>query len=253
MLRVKRIRRIAQTACLLTAMLGMDSARCGAPFQTDDPNIVPLRHAEVLPYYQSTLTHFGRVGALFGVELHYGALERTEVDVALPWVFNTPAGGTTARGYGDTVVGVKYALHPEADGFLLSAVPRISFPTGNASRALGNGGSAIFLALSAQKIIDSFTSYGTAGYWINNGEDNRNYGFVGWEAQYKFSDRWTLGGEIFYNGPPGSGQRSSVGFNVGGFFAVEPKIQILFSMGRGVVNAAERNRVSTYLGALFAF
>ena len=245
--------RVGRAACFAATLTAASAVQCGAPFQTDDPNVVEFRHAEVLPYYQSTLESIGRLGTLPGLELHYGPFERTEVDLILPYSFYTPPGGATATGYGDTVLGVKYTLVPDSDGFLLSAVPKISFPSGDGSRGLGNGGSAIFLALAAQKTIGDFTTYGNAGYWINNGAGNRDYWFVGWEAQYRFSERWTLGGELFYNGPPIDGQRSSLGFNLGGYFAVDPKTQLLFSMGRGLVNAAQSNRVSAYFGAQWSF
>jgi len=35
---------------------------------------------------------------------------------------------------------------------------------------------------------------------------------------------------------------------LGGYYLIDPKNQILFSAGRGLQNAAETNRVSTYLG-----
>ena len=230
------------------------TALCGAPFQTDDPNVVAFQHAEVLAYYQSTLTGTGRLGTLPGLELHYGAFERTEFDLIAPYAFSFPPGGATAHGYGDTVVGGKYSLiSADDDTFLLSAVPKIRFPTGNASRGLGSGGSAVFLALAAQQTIDDFQTYANAGYWINNGAGNQNYWFVGWAAQYKVSECWTLGAEVFYNGPEVVGQVRSVGFNVGGYFSLTPQSQLLFSMGRGLTNAAVTNRVSAYVGGQINF
>jgi len=234
-------------------MLAAPAGQCGPPFQTDDPNILQLQRAEALAYYQSTLTESGRSGTLPGLELHYGAFERTELDLILPYAFLSSPGSSTAHGYGDTVVGIKYALIPESDGFLLSAVPKVSIPGGNTDRGLGSGGTAVFLALAAQQTSGDFTTFANAGYWINNGAGNRDYAFIGAVAQYRFSARWTLGAEIFYSGPPVDGQRAGVGFNVGGFFAVGPRSQILFSAGRGLVNAALSNRVSAYLGAQFGF
>jgi hypothetical protein len=250
---VKRNGSIGRAVCAAVTMLAVPAGECGPPFQTDDPNIVERKRAEALSYYQSTLTESGRSGTLPGLELHYGAFERTELDLILPYAFHSSPGSSTAHGYGDTVVGIKYALIPETDGFLLSAVPKVSFPRGNASRGLGNGGSAIFLALAVQETSGDFTTYGNAGYWINNGAGNRDYVFIGGVAQWRFSERWTLGAEMFYSGPPVEGQRASVGFNVGGLFAVGPGSQILFSAGRGLVNAAESNRVSAYLGVQFGF
>jgi hypothetical protein len=251
--RVKRNCSIGRAAFTAVTMLAAPAGQCGPPFQTDDPNIVGLKRTEVLSYYQSTLAESGRSGTLPGLELHYGAFERTELDLILPYAFHSSAGSSTAHGYGDTVVGIKYALLPQSGGFLLSAVPKVSFPGGNASRGLGNAGTAIFLALAAQQTSGDFTTFGNAGYWINNGAGNRDYAFIGGVAQWRFSERWTLGAEMFYNGPTVEGQRASLGFNVGGFFTVRPGSQILFSAGRGLVSAAETNCVSAYVGVQFGF
>lgn len=193
-----------------------------------------FQHVEVLAYYPSTLTGTGRLGTLPGLELHYGAFERTELDLIAPYAFNFPPGGATAHGYGDTVVGGKYSLiSPDDDTFLMSAVLKISFPSGNASRGLGSGGSAVFLALAAQETIDDFQTYANAGYWINNGAGNQNYWFVGWAAQYKVSEHWTFGAEVFYNGPEVVGPGTSVICNVGGYLALTRKASPCFPWGAG--------------------
>lgn len=242
---------------LLLAVLALSSirAQCGAPFQTDDPAVVEFEHTELLVFYQSTLTAANRTGTLPGLEAHFGVLENTEFDVVAPLAFSTPAGGAaTNRGYGDTVLGVKYRLLEESDVMpLVSLVPRASLPTGNSGQRLGNGGSQVFLALSAQKSWSDLQTYGNAGYWLNNGHDARNYWFFGWQAQYQFSDNWVLGAEIFHSTPQAVGQQASTGFNVGGYYLLDPHNQLLFSVGRGLQNAAETNRVSTYLGYQVSF
>ena len=230
------------------------SGHCGAPFQTDDPAVVALGHVELLAFYQSTLTATARRGMLPGFESHFGIHEGTELDIVTPLAFDTPSGSGTAHGYGDTTLGVKYRLVRESETSpLVSLVPKVTIPTGNSSRGLGNGGSQVLLAAAAQWHSGGFQTYGDAGYWINNGAGNRNYWFLGWQVQYAFSATWLLGAEVFHTTSQFQGQPPSTGFNVGGFCVFDPHNQLLFSAGRGLQNAAQTNRVSAYLGYQLSF
>jgi hypothetical protein len=67
-------------------------------------------------------------------------------------------------------------------------VPKVTVPAGSASRGLGNGASQVDLAVAAQVTRDSLQTYANIAYWINNGSDNRNYWFVGAQAQYAADD-----------------------------------------------------------------
>lgn len=241
---------------LLLAVLALlpIRAQCGAPFQTDDPAIVEFQHIELLVFYQSTLGAEARTGTLPGLEAHFGIFEKVEFDVVAPLAFNTPSGGSTQRGYGDTELGIKYALLQESDAVpLISALPKVILPSGNSGRGLGSGGSQVFLALAAQKSWGDFQTYVNAGYWINNGLDSRDYWFVGWQGQYQFSDHLVLGAEIFHTTAQVVGEPSSTGFNVGGYYIFDPHNQLLFTIGRGLQNAAETNRVSAYFGYQISF
>lgn len=242
-------------ACWLAPLLALPiDARCGPPFATDDPGTTARGHVELLLFYQSTLGAAGRSGDLPGLEAHFGVLDGVEFDVVPALAFSTPAGASTQHGYGDTTLALKWRLVEESENLpLVTLVPKYTIDTGNSGRGLGNGGSQVFLALAAQKSAGSFQTYGNAGYWINNGTSNRNYWFVGGVAQYHFSDRWIFGGEVFYTSPPTQAQSASIGFNVGGYYVFDPRVQLLFSAGRGLKNAAETNRVSVYLGSQLSF
>jgi hypothetical protein len=227
---------------------------CGAPFETEDANTIDAGRIEFLVFYQSVLGASGRSGSAPGLEMHLGVLDGLEIDLVPALAFDRPSGETTARGYGDTTLSLKYRVVAESEFFpLISLVPKLTIPTGNGDRGLGNGGSQVFLAAALQKTYGSFQTYGNAGYWINNGADNRNYWFFGWQAQYQFSDAWILGAEIFHATAQQAGQGPSTGFNVGGYYVFNPRSQMMFSLGRGLQNAAETNRVSAYAGFLLSF
>jgi hypothetical protein len=140
-------------------------------------------------------------------------------------------------------------LLDEADGApLVGFVPKLALPTGDADRGLGNGGTALFLPIWVQKQWGDLQAYGGGGYWINRGANNRNYTFFGAQAQYRASEHWVLGAEAFHTTPQTLDQRASTGFNAGGSYVIDEHAQWLFSLGKGVQNAAQTDRVSSYLG-----
>jgi hypothetical protein len=249
-----RAKRFASLALLAGSALLPVGGHCGAPFQTDDPNVLDVGHVELLVFYQGTLTATGRSGSSPGFESHFGVFEGAEFDVTAPVAFDTPPGSGTRRGYGDTLLGLKYRLVKESDSLpLVSLVPKVSLPTGNSGPGLGNGGSQIFIAVSAERHLGNFQTFANVGYWINNGSVNRDYVFLGWEAQYQFSDRWIIGAEIFHTGAKTVDQPATTGFNIGGYCIFDKHNQLLFSAGRGLQNATETNRVSAYLGYQLSF
>lgn len=240
-------------ATSLAALLHPD-ARCGAPFQTDDPNVVATGHVELLAFYQSTLDGQGRKGSAPGLESHFGVFDGVEFDVTTALAFNKAAGDTTQNGYGDTVFGVKYRLVSESDRTpAISIVPKFVVPSGDAARELGNGGHQVFLAAAAEKSHGRFLTYANGGYWINDGAGNRNYWFIGWQMQYQLGDRLTIGGEVFRTTAQTVNEPPQTGFNLGGSYSIDRRNQLLFSAGRGLRNVSTTNRVSTYAGYQISF
>ena len=212
------------------------------------------REIELNLFYEQTLDADGRSGVQPGIDVNYGLYEDVQLHLLAPLGFAAPAGEAIIRGYGDTELGVKYRFMKETENLPEAAfAPLVAIPTGDSDRGFGNGGSQVFLPLWLSKKWGPFETYGGGGYWVNNGPNWKNYWFVGWEAQYDFSDHWTVGGELFCNTGEEIGQRSSVGFNIGGSYNLDEHNHILFSAGKGLRNAAETNRVSTYLGYSFTY
>ena len=226
----------------------------GPPFRTDDPEAVEYQHAEFYVFYQQTLAADGRTGVVPAFEFNYGVYEKIQLHLVAPVAFSTPSGQDTTRGYGDTELGVKWQFNEETETIpMIGIFPLVEIPTGNSDKGLGNGHTQVFIPLWLQKHWGDFQTYGGGGYWINNGPDNRNYWFLGWQAQYQFSDHITLGAEVFHTTGQVVGQGSSTGFNVGGYYNFDEHNHLLFSAGKGLQNSAETNRVSSYLGYQYTF
>jgi Putative MetA-pathway of phenol degradation len=231
------------------------SVWAGPPFRTDDPEAVEYQHAEFYVFYQQTLAADGRTGVVPAFEFNYGVYENVQLHVVAPVAFSTtPSGQRTTRGYGDTELGVKWQFNEETDTIpMVGIFPLVEIPTGDSDKGLGNGHTQVFIPLWLQKHWGDFQTYGGGGYWINNGPDNRNYWFLGWQAQYQFSEHVTLGAEVFHTTGQVVGQGASTGFNVGGYYNFDEHNHLLFSAGKGLQNAAGTNRVSSYVGYQYTF
>jgi len=237
----------------IVAILGAISGQCvaGPPFFTDDPEPVEYKHWEVYLASQYSRTADDRSGTAPHVEVNFGAFPNLQLHVIAPAAFDRPPGGPAAYGYGDTELGAKYrfiqetGLRPQVGTFIL-----VEAPTGDADRSLGNGKTQVFLPLWLQKSWGPWTTYGGGGYWINPGEGNQNWGYVGWLLQRDLTKALTLGGEIFHRTPNTIGGESGTGFTGGGQVNFGEHYHLLFSMGR---DCSGPDRLTRYLAFQWTF
>jgi len=76
--------------------------------------------------------------------------------------------------------------------------PMVDIPSGSQSKELGNGGVQVFLPLWIQKSFGNWTTYGGAGYRINNTEGNKNSVYVGWLLQNHIKENLSIGVELYH-------------------------------------------------------
>lgn len=217
----------------------------GPPFNTDDPEPVDYLHWE---FYLSSIMQFQKYesdATLPHIEINYGAIPNLQIHLLAPMGYVHNIKGTE-YGFGNTEFGIKYRFAQETDNApQIGVFPLVEIPTGNKNIGLGNGNVQIYLPIWFQKSWEKFTTYGGVGYWINPGEGNRNWIFTGWEAQYDFSDTFTLGGEIYYHSADSQESKSAGGFSIGGFINLTESNHILFSYGHSV---SGQNLSTGYLG-----
>ena len=94
---------VLRVSTLATALaLVPVAATAGPPFRTDDPEPVDYQHYEF--YTFSTGTHVS--GETSGVgpawEFNYGIIPNGQFHIVAPVAFDSPSGGPTQFGYGDT-------------------------------------------------------------------------------------------------------------------------------------------------------
>jgi hypothetical protein len=174
----------------------------------------------------------------------------------IPQGFNAPPGARTAFALGDIELGLKYRLITpgENDWFpQLAVYPLIEVPTGDQKFGFSTGHVQTFISIWLQKDFDPWTIYGGGGYWINPGNGNKNYGFLGVALWRKASDRLRLGVEVFHQTSQADGVPGSLGFNVGATYDFSENWHLLTSAGRGLRNVPTTNQFSYYLGLQLTF
>jgi hypothetical protein len=237
--------------CFAVALLP-NSAIAGPPFRTDDPEPVDYKHWEFYTFASGTHKGGDTSGVGPAFEFNYGLIPNGQLHIVAPAAFDSPAGGPTLFGYGDTEIGFKYRfIEEEKDGFRpqVGTFPIVELPTGNQNTGLGAGHVRAFLPLWVQKSFGEWTTYGGGGYWINQDDrlGDKNYWFFGWLLQRKVTERLTLGGEIFHQTADNVAGVESTGFNFGGIYDFDEHNHLLFSAGRGFRNAPETNLYSWYV------
>lgn len=253
----ERIRKIINlTVFSLMVLFASTPALAAPPFRTDDAEPVEYHHGEFLVFSEATHVRGETAGVFPGFEFNYGVLPETELGITAPFAFDKTAGTDTQFGYSDTKISVMYRLiKEEENGWRpeASIAPEVNLPTGDRDKALGEGHTREFLPLWLEKSWGPWTTYGGGGYWINPGDEKKNYWFFGWVLMRKITDRLSAGGEIFHQTADTLGGVDSTGFNLGGTYDFTKNQQLIFSAGRGIQNAAATNEFSYFVGYQLTF
>ncbi len=214
------------------------SALAGPPFLTDDPEPVDYHHSEFYVFATDDQTADGRSVALPAFEYNEGFWPQMQFHLVVPYAESLPRSGAIATGIGDVELGIKVRLLEEtADRPQVGIFPMAELPTGSARAGLGNGQTWWRLPIWAQKTLGPWETYGGGGYVVNHAPGQRSYAFAGWLVQRDLGPKWTLGAEVFDQGADLVGGRGRTILNLGGYYAVTPTFDVLFSGGRSVAGA----------------
>ena len=227
---------LGRSIALIAIVLLPATGHAGPPYVTDDPEPVEFRHWEFYLATQHSITRSLATGTAPHVEVNYGAWPGLQLHMIAPWAYARPSGGPTSWGMGDIELGVKFRFVDEGPWRpMVGTFPIFEVPTSDGSRQLGTGHLHVFIPLWLQKSFVPWTTYGGGGLWVNPGQGNRNYGYVGWQVQRRISQLATLGAEIFYTTADQVGGNANLRFNVGLVLDLTEHHHLLFSAGRGMV------------------
>lgn len=221
---------------LFATVLGIVSpVLAGPPFVTDDPVPVEQRHWEVYLASQHTETSDGWSGTAPHIEVNYGPVTNLQLHVIMPLAYDAPNGGPAEYGYGDTELGFKFRFLEETAARPQAAIfPLVEAPTGDRSRGLGGGEWQAFLPVWFQKSFGQWTLDAGAGYGINPGAGNQDWGLGGALLQYQLKDNVLVGAEVYHKTATEVGGRSDTAFNVGTIIDFTEHQHLLLSAGRSI-------------------
>jgi len=231
---------------LLSCLFFSNTSYGGPPYDTDDPETVAFEHWE---FYCSSIGSVSKgtsMGTAPHIEINYGVIPDVQLHVIAPLSFYSVEEDKTNYGYGNTEVGVKYRfVNKDSGGFQIGIFPLVEVPTGDAKENLGTGKAQVYLPLWIQKTIGKWTTYGGGGYWINPGTGNKNYRFMGLQAQYQFVKSANIGGELCYVTANQVGTNNDFRFRIGTIIDFSKKNHLLCSIGRSIVG---NTNLQWYLG-----
>ncbi len=233
-------------AVSIAIMAMASSLLAGPPFQTDDPEPVPYGHYEGYVFGTFDRARDGTTTQAPAFEFNVGAAPELQLHIVVP-----VAGAAGARGLGDIELGAKYRFVDETPTRpQVGVFPMLELPTGNSARGLGNGHVWLRLPVWIQKSRGPWTTYGGGGVVVNHAPGAKDAPFAGWLLQKQLSDRWTLGGEVFYQGAPTDDARFSTLFDAGGYYTIHGALSLLFMSGHSI--AGETHTVG-YLGLYYTW
>jgi hypothetical protein len=235
----------------LCLIMGTGELWAGPPFATDDPETPEYQHGEFYIASQYAKNDEGKSATAPHFEFNYAALPDVMLHTIVPLVWNKPNDESSKYGLGDVELGVKYRFIHESDTIpQVGAFPILTLPTGDEDRGLGDGRAKLFLPLWFQKSWGPWSSYAGGGYWINPGDNRKNYWFTGWQVQRELSELLAVGAEIFYVTADTEDGGDSSGFNVGAIINLTEKHHLLFSIGEDIHGPTD---LAMYVGYQLTF
>lgn len=223
----------------------------GPPYVTDDPEPTNYTHFEVYLFNAGTATR-GDVAGAGGIDFNYGAAPDLQLTAVIPMGFDAPAGGSSAVGFGNIELAVKYRLlHQEDSGWDVAIFPRVFLPAGTA--AIGERHASLLLPIWIGKAWGDWSTFGGGGCEINRGGDARDFCVMGWALARQVLPDLQIGVELYHQTADRRGGRATAGLGGGFIYDLNDHYHLLASAGPGIQNANDTDRCSWYAALLFTF
>jgi hypothetical protein len=230
-------------AALAAGLLAAAPAFAGPPYVTDDPEPTERGHWEIYNFANGVHTP-GLTSGEAGVDLNYGAARDLQLTAVLPVGYGISDSTRTGLGVVELAAKLKI-LRQDESGLDVAVFPRLFLPT--PEPRFGPRHANLLLPVWAGKDFGAWSVFGGGGYTINPGVGERSFWTSGLAVTRKLSERLSLGGEIYHQGPDAEDARAFTGVNLGATYSLTPHWSLLASAGPGVQNARTQGRYAFYL------
>jgi hypothetical protein len=234
---------VARLTAAAVALALATPAWAGPPYVTDDPAPTELHRWEVYVFTAGSHVRGSTEGAA-GFDLNYGAAKDLQLTAVFPTEYEDDGG--FHAGWGDVELAAKMkVLHQEGFGADVALFPRIFLPTAPRHGAARHA--SLLLPIWAGKDFGDWHVFGGGGYMVNPGVGNRDFWQAGIAATHDLSDRWIVGGEVYWQGADAAGGKDFAGINLGVAYRLTEHWSLLAAGGPGIENARENGRYDYYL------
>jgi hypothetical protein len=217
-------------------------ALAGPPYVTDDPEPTDQGHWEI--YNFVTASHVpGETDSEAGLDINYGGAKDLQLTAVVPAAFED----WDQAGFGGAQLALKYKFLHQTDGGWLPDVavfPRLFTPA--SSPAFGSTRFSLLVPVWAEKDIGKWSMFGGGGYDFNPGPGQRNFWTAGVGLSRQIGERWSLGGEVYYQGANSSDARAFTGVDVGATYKISTHWTLMGSVGPGFQDGRDQGQYAFY-------
>jgi len=210
-------------------------AQGGPPLITDDPRTVAPRHWEINVALTAEQEDPGAWHAETPIlDMNYGAGERVQIKLEIPWVIETQRGASTQTALGSASLGARWRFvgtntSPDA----VSTYPAVTFH----NSTLG-GTTELFLPIEYAHVMGRLALNAEAGLNLQrDGPCDWAYGLV---AGYDAPMDWELLAELHGVSTPADGTREWL-FQLGARHTFSQHYTLLVALGRSLPGSTDSN------------
>lgn len=244
--------------CVRLALLGVlvvlalpwyASAQGGPPMRTDDPATPGNGNWEINIGLTVDRRMTDRQFETPELDINYGAGDRVQLNLEIPWVVRGTDSGPTQNGLGNSGVAAKWRFYEdEKRGLEISTYPRLEFnnPTASVRKGLVDRGQRFLLPIQVSKKLGPVQVNPEAGYWIT--QHGPNVWIAGIAVGYQATRRLELLAEEYNTGEVGGDYHEST-IGGGGRCRLGGPVLLIFMAGRSFRGAQSgQPQLVGYLG-----
>lgn len=207
-------------------------------FIMDTPVVLP--YERVTLDFHSSLSHIknGSAVNIPALMANVGVYPDVQFFAVVPATLAAPKNLPSQYGYGDVRLGVKYRIVHETETLpSIALYPKITLPSGDAEKRLGNGTWIGRFPIWLQKKCGMWKFTTGGGYYVNQAKQQRNYPFGGVLIQMQVTKYLMLGNEFVAEGKINRNDRAKLISNFGGSYFFNPNSFLAFSVGHSIAGS----------------
>lgn len=207
-------------------------------FFMDTPVVLPYERVSLDFHSSLSQINNGSAVNIPALMANVGVYPDVQFFAAVPATLAAPKKLPSQYGYGDVRLGVKYRFVHETETLpSIALYPKITLPSGDAAKGLGNRTWIGRFPVWIQKKFGMWKITTGGGYYVNQAKQERNYPFGGVLIQLQVTKYLMLGNEFVAEGIVNRNNRAKLISNFGGSYFFNPNSFLAFSIGHSIAGS----------------